>query len=430
VRPALRGGRRRGDPRARQGARAPAVSRSEPARRARPLARARRRRAGRESLRSLLARGRAEGHPPGSRGARANRARLPRNGPLNGIRASIAAALALLACSRPPDPAPVAASPTAPPPRTATIVFSSFTTAREAYEKRILPAFRAEWRKRTGVEVEFEPSYGASRSQADAIAAGFEADVAALSLAEDLDRIAAAKKILHDWRRGPNGGIVSRSIVALAVQKGNPKGIRGWTDLAQEGLRIVTPEPGTSGGGRWNLCAVYGSALRGDGLGAAGDAVAAENFLARVFANVVGREKDARSSFGVFEEGGADVAITSESEIRRSRMFGHECEAVIPRSTLRMDNGAAWIDTSVDAHGCREVAEGFVAYLATPEAQKAFAYYGLRPVDPSAIADRPDAFPDVQDLWTIDALGGWSRVEVEVFGAGGVAERILARADR
>ncbi len=212
----------------------------------------------------------------------------------------------------------------------------------------------------------------------------------------------------------------------MAVPKGNPKGIRGWKDLAGQGLRIVTPEPRTSGGGRWNLCAVYGAALRGHGLGAEGDAVAAERFLAQVFANVVARDQDARSSFRVFEDGGADVAITSESEIRRSRMFGHECEAVIPESTLRMENGAAWIDASVDRHGCREVAEGLVAFLATTDAQKAFADYGLRPVDESILADRPDEFPAVKDLWTIDALGGWSRAEKEIFGAGGVAERATA----
>ena len=310
------------------------------------------------------------------------------------------------------------------PPRPAKLVFSAFSTAREAYEKRIIPAFRSGWLKTHGVDVEFEQSYGASRSQADAIVSGFEADVAALSLAEDLDRLVAAKRIVHDWRAGPYGGIVSRSIVALAVAKGNPKGIRRWNDLAGEGLRIVTPDPRTSGGGRWNLCAVYGAALRGHGPGAAGDAIAAERFLAQVFANVVVRDKDARSSFRVFEDGGADVAITSESEIRRSRMFGHECEAVILDSTLRMDNGAAWIDASVDRHGCREIAEGFISFLATPEAQKAFAYYGLRPVDDSVLADRPDEFPVVKDLWTIDALGGWNRVEKETFGAGGLAERV------
>jgi sulfate transport system substrate-binding protein len=308
-------------------------------------------------------------------------------------------------------------------------VFSSFTTAREAYEKQILPAFRAAWRKSHGIEVEFQESYGASRNQADAIAAGFEADVAALSLAEDLDRLVAAGRILHDWRSGPNGGIVSRSVVALAVPKGNPKGIRRWTDLAGEGLRIVTPDPRTSGGGRWNLCAVYGAALRGHAQGAAGDAVAAERFLGRVYANVIARDQDARSSFRVFEDGGADVAITSESEIRRSRMFGHECEAVILDSTLRMENGASWIDASVDRHGCREVAEGFVAFLATTEAQKAFASYGLRPVDETVVADRPDEFPAVRDLWTIDALGGWNRVETEIFGPGGVAERAMASAE-
>jgi sulfate transport system substrate-binding protein len=319
-------------------------------------------------------------------------------------------------------PAPV------PPPCPAKLVFSSFSTAREAYEKRIIPAFQAAWRKSHGVDVEFEESYGASRSQADRIAAGYEADVAALSLAEDLDRLVAAKKIDHDWRAGPGGGIVSRSVVALAVAKGNPRGIRRWSDLAGEGLRIVTPDPRTSGGGRWNLCAVYGAALRGHGIGAAGDAVAAERFLAQVYANVVARDEDARSSFRVFEEGGADVAITSESEIRRSRMFGHECEAVIPDSTLWMENGAAWIDDSVDRHGCREIAQGFVAFLATPEAQKAYAYYGLRPVDESVLAERPEEFPAVEDLWTIDALGGWNRVEREIFGAGGLAERATASA--
>ena len=212
------------------------------------------------------------------------------------------------------------------------------------------------------------------------------------------------------------------------MPKGNPKGIRGWRDLAGQGLRIVTPDPRTSGGGRWNLCAIYGSALRGHGIGAAGDAVSAERFLAQVFANVVARDKDARSSFRVFEDGGADVAITSESEIRRSRMFGHECEAVIPESTLRMENGAAWIDASVDRHRSREIAEGFVAFLATTEAQKAFAGYGLRPVDESILADRPDEFPAVKDLFTIEALGGWSRAETEIFGPGGVAERATGAA--
>jgi sulfate/thiosulfate-binding protein len=278
--------------------------------------------------------------------------------------------------------------------------------------------------------VQFEQSYGGSRAQADAIEAGFEADVAALSLAEDLDRLASAGKIRHDWSSGPNRGVVSRSIVALAVQKGNPKGIRRWSDLAQEGLRIVTPDPRTSGGGRWNLCAVYGAALRGYGPGAAGDRVAAERFLARVLANVVVRDKDARSSFRVFEEGGADVAITSESEIRRSRTFGHECESVVLESTLRMENGVALVDASVDRHGCREAAEGFVAFLESEEAQRAFAFYGLRPVDEAVLAGRPDEFPAVQDLWTIEALGGWNKVEQEFFGPGGIAERALSTADR
>jgi len=325
--------------------------------------------------------------------------------------------------SEPPPAGPAAAQlPAARPVETVTLTFAAFATPREAY----IPKFTDWWRRSHGQELRFVATYLGSGSQVRAIQGGFEADVAALSLAEHVDQLAQSGFVRAGWRDAPHAGVVCQSIVVLAVRKGNPKRIEGWSDLARPNLAILTPDPATSGGGKWNVAAVLGSALRGDAGVEQGDQAGSERFLEQVFGNVIARDRDARESFKAFEEGAGDVAITTESEVIRGRMFGHDYEAVIPASTLQEDNPAAVLDANAEKHGVRAVAEAFLGYLWTPEAQQAFAFYGFRSIDAAVADDHKDQYPNVKDLWRIEDLGGWDRVSRDVFGPGGSLARALS----
>ncbi len=310
------------------------------------------------------------------------------------------------------------------------LTLGAYTTPREAYGKAILPAFAASWKAKTGQTVTFQESYQGSGSQARAIVEGFEADVAALSLDPDLATIEKAGLLTHDWRAAANGGIVSRSIVVIAVRPGNPKGIRDWADLARDDIEVLTPNVRTSGGAMWNVAAIWGAATRGrvDGAlpgAAAGDLAAAEALLAGVLGNVKVMDKGARESMVTFENGVGDAAITYENEVLVARREGKAMDYVVPPSTLSIENPVALIDANVDAHGTRDVAEAFVAFLATPEAQAAYGTYGLRPVDPSAT---PAGLPAVTDLFTVRDLGGWAAVQETLFAKGGAYDRALVAA--
>jgi sulfate transport system substrate-binding protein len=278
--------------------------------------------------------------------------------------------------------------------------------------------------------VSFKESYMGSGAQSRAIVAGFEADIAALSLEADVDRVAAAGLIKHDWKARPSGGMITRSIVVMAVRQGNPKNIRDWADLTRSGLNVLTPDPKTSGGAMWNINAIYGAALRGFAGVPKGDRGAAEKFLKSVFRNVRIMDKGARESITNFEKGIGDVAITYENEVLVGRKAGQTYEYVVPRSTILIENPVALIDSSVDKHGVRELAEAFLDFLWGAEAQRAFVEYGLRPVDAAVAAEVESRFPKVQDLWKIDELGGWKRVSGEIFGPQGVFTRVSAESAR
>ena len=204
----------------------------------------------------------------------------------------------------------------------ATIILGAYTTPREAYGQ-LIPLFRQQWQEQTGQDVIFEESYLGSGAQSRAIVEGFEADVTALSLEADVTRIEQAGLITHDWQDNPTNGMVSDSIVAFAVRKGNPKGINDWADLAKPGVQILTPNPKTSGGAMWNMLALYGAALRGYVEGVpANDEAAALEFLKAVLHNVTVMDKGARESITNFEKGVGDVAITYENEVRVAQMQG------------------------------------------------------------------------------------------------------------
>ena len=308
------------------------------------------------------------------------------------------------------------------------LILAAYTTPREAYGE-IIPLFQAYWLEETGQQVTFEESYLGSGAQSRAVVEGFEADVVALSLEADVNRIQNAGLITHDWKTVENQGIVTTSIVSLAVREGNPKGISDWADLTQEGLEILTPNPNTSGGAMWNVLAIYGAALRGEIDGVpADDADAAFTFLTQVLQNVSVMDKAARDSILNFEMGIGDLAITYENEILVGRQSGQSYERVIPSSTILIQNPVAVVDASVEKHGTRELAEAFVDFLFTPEAQEIFAQYGLRVVNQAIAAETEAEYPPVNDLFTVDYFRGWEVIMEEIFGENGIYNQAIALA--
>ena len=300
------------------------------------------------------------------------------------------------------------------------LILGAYTTPREAYGE-IIPLFQEYWREKTGQQVVFEESYLGSGAQSRAVVDGFEADVVALSLEADVTRIQEAGLITHDWKAGETNGIVTTSIVAFAVRPGNPENIQDWIDLTRSGVEILTPNPSTSGGAMWNVLGAYGAALRGqiDGV-PADDPEAARAFLKQVLANVTVMDKAARDSILNFEKGIGDLAITYENEVLVGRQSGQDYELVIPSSTILIENPIAVVDASVDKHGTREVAEAFVAFLFTPQAQEVFSQHGLRVVNSDMAAATIDQYPVVEDLFTIEYFGGWQSVMEDIFGESGV----------
>ena len=302
-----------------------------------------------------------------------------------------------------------------------TLTLGAYTTPREAYGQKIIPAFRAHWRAKTGESVDVEESYLGSSAQARAVREGFEADVAALSLAPDVQILVDAGLVKPDWNAGPGGGMVTRSVVVIGVRPGNPKGIRDWSDLARPDVEVLTANPNTSGGAMWNIAALYGAAA------VAGGTQAAERLLGAVLSRVRVMDRGARESMITFESGVGDAIITYENEVIVARRAGKRIDSVIPTATILIENPVVVVDTYVDEHGSRDVAEEFVRFLRAPVAQRIFADYGLRPVDPTVAGERADAFPAVPGLFTIADLGGWDTVTRTLFADGAAFDRLVDR---
>lgn len=321
-------------------------------------------------------------------------------------------------------PADAADEAAAQAPAVRTLTLAAYTTPREVYGREIIPAFQKMWKEKTGQEVRFQESYLGSGAQARAVIGGFEADVVALSLEPDLQKLVDAGLVRPEWKNGKYGGMVSRSIVVLGVRPGNPRGIRDWDDLRKPGINVLTPSPKTSGGAMWNVAALHGAVARGH----AGGGAQPEAVLGEVLRNVSIMDKGARESMITFESGVGDVAITYENEALVARQSGKQMDYVIPKSTILIENPVAVVDTYADKHGNRDVAEAFVAFLSTPEVQRMYARYGLRAVDEAVAAETAAQYPRVTDLFTIRDLGGWPALTAQLFDPGAAFDRASATA--
>ena len=302
-----------------------------------------------------------------------------------------------------------------------TLTLGAYTTPREVYGKAILPAFRRFWRAQHGEDVEFRQSYMGSGAQARAILGGFEADVAALSHEADMELLRREGLVRKDWKRAEQSGIVTRSLVVLGVRRGNPRGIRGWEDLRQPGMRVLTPNVRTSGGAMWNIAAIYGAALRGGTGLPAGDTRAAEGLLREVLSKVRVMDHGARESMLNFERGVGDVVITYENEILAGLRKGKEYDYVVPESTILIENPVAVVSEYARKHRNLDLAQAFVRFLYSDEAQRAFADYGLRPVRPEVAEGRFSPLP--AKVFSIRELGGWKQVKAKLFAQGGAYDR-------
>ena len=280
----------------------------------------------------------------------------------------------------------------------------AYSTPREAYGK-LIPLFQ---KTAAGNDVDFTQSYGASGEQTRAIKAGLHADVVGLSLAPDMDELVAAGKVDAKWKKQSFKGMVTNSVVVFVVRDGNPKKIQSWNDLIRPDIEIVTPNPFTSGGARWNIMAAYGS-WRKQGKT---DRQAQANLL-KLWKNVVVQDTSARAALNTFNSGKGDVMLAYENEAYFSRMQGLDLQWVIPKTTILIENPIAITKDVSD----KNTANAFLRYLRTPAAQQVFADYGYRPVVKSVENANRKKFPVRPGLFTIDqlGLGGWDKVQKRFF---------------
>jgi sulfate transport system substrate-binding protein len=308
---------------------------------------------------------------------------------------------------------------------TVTLLNASYDPTRELYEA-VNAAFAAKWKAQTGKTVEIQQSHGGSGKQARSVIDGLEADVVTLALAYDVDAIAKAGLLAADWQaRLPDRSAPYTSTIVFLVRKGNPKKINDWEDLTQDGVKVITPNPKTSGGARWNYLAAWGHALRKAG----GDEAQARAFVARLYHNVPVLDSGARGATTTFvERGMGDVLIAWENEALLARAkLGADLEVVVPSDSILAEPPVAVVDKVVDRNGTRAVAEAYLAFLYEEAGQElaAKAYYRPRM---KSVADRyADRFPKVT-LFTVDEVfGGWAKAQRQHFDDGGIFDAIYTK---
>lgn len=297
----------------------------------------------------------------------------------------------------------------------------SYDPTRELYVD-VNAAFAKEWEAKTGQKVTIEQSHAGSGKQARAVIDGLEADVVTLALAYDIDAIAKAGLVKADWAtRLPNNAAPFTSTIVFLVRKGNPKRINDWSDLVRPGVEVITPNPKTSGGARWNYLAAWGYALANGG-----DEAAAKQFVTDLYRHVPVLDTGARGATTTFAERGiGDVLLAWENEayLAIEKLGADKVEIVVPSVSILAEPPVAVVDDSVEKHGTREVATAYLQFLYSPEGQAIAARQFYRPRDASVAS----AFPQVK-LFTIDdKFGGWTKAQPAHFADSGLFDQISAR---
>ena len=310
----------------------------------------------------------------------------------------------------------------------ANILNVSYDPTRELYQAINL-AFAKDWKAKTGQDIAIRQSHGGSGKQARSVIEGLQADVVTLALAGDIDSIAKTGLIAPNWQtRLPNNSTPYYSTIVLLVRKGNPKGIHDWGDLIRPDVKVITPNPKTSGGARWNYLAAWGYARKTYGSDAK-----ARDYMTKLFHNVPILDSGARGSTTTFvQRGQGDVLISWENEafLAQNELGKGQFEIVVPSVSILAEPPVAVVDKVVDRRGTRKVAEAYLNFLYTPEAQEIIAKNYYRPRDPAVAARYAGKFPRMA-LFTIDRnFGGWARAQATHFNDGGVFDQIFENAKR
>lgn len=294
-----------------------------------------------------------------------------------------------------------------------TLTLVAYSTPREAYEE-IIPLFQS---SPVGQGVQFETSFAASTEQSRAVEDGLPADVLALSLEPDITRLIEPGFVAEDWNADEYNGMVTDSVVVLITRPGNPKGITGWDSLLADGVEVITPNPLTSGGARWNIMAAYGAQLE---RGKSEDE--AVEYLRQLFTHVPVQDKSARESLATFAGGKGDVLLGYENEVITAQQKGEALEYIVPDQTILIENPVAVATESANP----ERAAAFIDFLRTPEAQRIFGGKGYRPIVEEVLAEF--TYPVPAGLFTIADLGGWPDVTTTFFDPdNGIVVQVQAR---
>ncbi|HWX47320.1 MAG TPA: sulfate ABC transporter substrate-binding protein [Roseomonas sp.] len=309
----------------------------------------------------------------------------------------------------------------------ATLLNVSYDPTREFY-RAFNAAFTEQWRRQTGQGVRVNTSHGGSGSQARSVIDGLEADVVTLALAYDIDAIAERGLIAPDWQgRLPDNSAPYTSTIVFLVRKGNPKRLRDWGDLAAPGVGVITPNPKTSGGARWNYLAAWAWAMRQPG----GSDVTAEDFVTRLFRNVPVLDTGARGATTTFAQRGlGDVLLAWENEAHLAlNQFGAGTfDIVYPSLSILAEPSVAVVDRIAERHGTRALAEAYLGHLYSPEGQALAAKHFYRPRDTQVLAANAALFPRLE-LVTVGDFGGWREAQRRHFADGALFDR-MARAGR
>ncbi len=302
----------------------------------------------------------------------------------------------------------------------------SYDPTRELYQA-VNKSFAAEWKAKTGDTVQIRQSHGGSGKQARSVIDGLDADVVTLALAYDVDEVARRAQLLPaDWqKRLPHNSAPYTSTIVFLVRKGNPRGIKDWDDLVKPGVAVITPNPKTSGGARWNYLAAWGYALK-----KLGTADKAQAFVGQLYKNVPVLDSGARGALTTFSERGlGDVAVVWENEafLAVKELGKDKFEIVVPSVSILAEPPVALVDKVVDKRGTREVATAYLQYLYSPTGQRIVAENHYRPSDPQVAKQFDSVFPKLS-LFTVDEMfGGWSQAQKTHFGDGGVFDQIYTR---
>ena len=303
-----------------------------------------------------------------------------------------------------------------------TLLNVSYDPTRELYQD-VNTAFAKEWKGKTGDNVKIKQSHGGSGKQARAVLDGLEADVVTLALAYDIDALAERKLLAADWqKRLQHNSSPYTSTIVFLVRKGNPKGIKDWNDLIKPGVSVITPNPKTSGGARWNHLAAWGYALRQPG----GNEAKAREFLGKLYKNVPVLDSGARGATTTFVERGiGDVLIAWENEayLAVKELGPTKFDIITPSISILAEPPVAVVDKVVDKHGTRKVAQAYLEYLYTDEAQDIIAKNYYRPATAKAAQKYASQFAKV-NLFTIDQVGGWTAAQKAHFADGGIFDQI------